>query len=88
MHFILSNNDPSVLSDLPQQKRKHAMQLSSRCSNVDGLLMYSDEYMDSPEHLRSFVPADIELPRNLLHSYHDPPTATHRGKDATLGLIS
>ena len=88
MHFVLNNNDTSVLSDLPQQKRKHVMQLSSRCSIADGLLMYSDKYMDSPEHPRIFVPADIELQRNLLRSYHDSPTATHRGKDATLGLIS
>ena len=88
MRFILSNNDPSVLSDLPQQERKHVMQLSSRCSILDGLLMYSDEYIDSPEHLRIFVPADIELQRNLLRSYHDSPIATHRGRDATLGLIS
>ena len=88
MHFILSNNDPSVLSNSPQLERKHVMQLSSRCSIVDGLLMYSDEYMDSPEHLQIFVPADIELQRNLLRSYHDSPTATHRGREATLGLIS
>ena len=85
MRFILSNNDPSVLSDLPQQEHTHVM---SRCSIVDGLLMYSDEYMDSPEHLQIFVPADIELQRNLLQSYHDSPTATHQGRDATPGLIS
>ena len=66
MHFILSHNDPSVLSDLLQQERKHVMQLSSHCNIVEGLLMYSDKYMDSPEHLRIFVPADIELQRNLL----------------------
>ena len=61
MCFILSHNDPSVLSDLPQLERKHVMQLSSRCSVVEGVLMYNDEYMDLPEHLRIFVPADIEL---------------------------
>ena len=44
--------------------------------------------MDSPEHLRIFVPADIQLQRNLLRSYHDSPIATHRGRDATPGLIS
>ena len=33
--FILSNNDPSVLSNLPQQERKDVMQLSSLCSIVD-----------------------------------------------------
>ena len=75
MHFILSNNDPSVLSNLPQQERKHVMQLSSHSGIVD-----------VPEHLRIFVPADTELQRNSLRSYHDSPTATHRGRDATLGL--
>ena len=64
------------------------MQLSSHCSIVDSLLMCSDEYMDSPEHPRIFVSADIELQRNLFRSYHDSPKATHRGRDATLGLIS
>ena len=60
MCFILSNHDdPSVLPDLPQQERKHVMQLSSCCSIVDSSLTYSDEYMDSPEHLRIFVAADI-----------------------------
>ena len=44
--------------------------------------------MDDPNHLRTFVPSDIEFQCYLLHVYHDSPVGMHRGHDTTYNSLS
>ena len=50
--------------------------------------MYSDVLMDDPNHLRIFVPSNIELQHHLLHAYHDSSIGMHHGRDATYNSLS
>ena len=44
--------------------------------------------MDDPNHLRIFVPSNIELQCHLLHTYHDSSIVMHCGRDATYNSLS
>ena len=44
--------------------------------------------MDDPNHLRTFVPSDIEFQCYLLHVYHDSPVGMHRSRDTTYKSLS
>ena len=52
------------------------------------LYKYTDILMDDPNHLRIFVPSNIELQRHLLHAYHDSSIGMHHGRDATYNSLS
>ena len=86
--FILSGNSEKSISNYSQKVRKWVFSIAKRAKLVDGLLLYSDEFMQNPDHLRLFVPSDTELQRHILHSYHDSPLGMHRGRDATYNAVS
>ena len=50
--------------------------------------MYSDVLMDDPNHLRIFVPSDIDLKCHHLRAYHGRPVGMHHGRDATYNCLS
>ena len=87
-NFLASSQDTSVLSSLSRKQRNWVITNAKRTKLVDGLLMYSDEFMDDPHHLRIYVPSDIALQRHLLQAYHDSPMGMHRGHDATYSTLS
>ena len=86
--FILSGNSEKSISSFSQKVRKWVFSIAKRAKLIDGLLFYSDEFMQNPDHLRLFVPSDVDLQRHILHSYHDSPLGMHRGRDATYNAVS
>ena len=86
--FILSGNSGKSISNYSQKVRKWVFNIAKRTKLIDGLLFYSDEFMQNPDHLRLFVPSDVDLQRHILHSYHDSPLGMHRGRDATYNAVS
>ena len=44
--------------------------------------------MDNPNHLRIFVPPDIELQCPLLRAYHGSPVGVHCDRDTTYNSLS
>ena len=87
--YVASNFDNNVLKDLSKKERNWVINTAPRCTVVDGLLMYSDEFMNNPSHLRIFVPSDTQLQQRLLQAYHhDSPMSMHRGRDATYLSLS
>ena len=86
--YVPTNLDKSVLKDLSKKERNWVMNTAPCCTVVDGLLVYSDEFMNNPSHPRIFVPSDTQLQRRLLQAYHDSPMSMRRGRDATyLSLV-
>ena len=77
-----------MLSSLSRKQRNWVITNAKRTKLVDGLLMYSDDFMDDPHHLCIYVPSDIALQRHLLQAYHDSPMGMHRGCDATYSTLS
>ena len=63
---MATNFDNSVLKDLSRKERNWVINTAPRCAVVDGLLMYSDEFMNNPPHLPIFVPSDTQRQRRLL----------------------
>ena len=85
---MATNFNNSVLKDLSKKERNWVINTAPRCTVVDGLRMYSDEFMNNLSHLRIFVPPDTQLQRRLLQANHDSPMSMHRGRDATYLSLS
>ena len=88
VQFLISDNSPKSIALYDPKVRKWVTSIAKRTKLIDGLLFYSDEFMKNPDHLRLFVPSDLELQRHILLSYHDSPLGMHRGRDATYNAVS
>ena len=88
VQFLLSDNSPKSIALYDPKVRKWVTSIAKRTKRIDGLLCYSDEFMKNPDHLRLYVPSDVELQHHILLSYHDSPLGMHRGRDATYNAIS
>ena len=87
-HYLLSGGNVTELAHLTKSDQSWVKSTASQCKIVDDHIMYSDILMDDPNHLRIFVPSNIELQRHLLHAYHDSSIGMHRGHDATYNSLS
>ena len=86
--FILSGNSEKSISNYSQKVRKWVFSIAKCAKFIDGLLFYSDEFMQNPDHLCLFVPSDVDLQHHILHPYHDSPVGMHQGRDATYNAVS
>ena len=84
----MSGCDDSELASLTKSDQSWVKSTAPRCKIIDDLIMYSGVLMDDPNHLRIFVPSDIELQRHLLWAYHDSPIGMLHGPDATYNSLS
>ena len=78
-----------------KQEQNRVILISKWCKLINSILMYSDELVPNPEHLRLYVPSNSDLQCQLIKIFHDsalppppPPTAMHRGRDATYAPLS
>ena len=86
--YLISHNSQSSLSHYSTKICKWVLSMAKRAKLIDGLLFYSDEFMNDPDHLRIFIPSDTTLQRHIIQAYHDSPIGMHRGRDATYHAIS
>ena len=84
----MSNNDVFVLGGLSKKDQSWVISTAKLSAIIDGLLMYSDEFMDDRDHFRIFVPSDPQLQKHFLCAYHDSLMGMHRGRDATYNCLS
>ena len=88
INYLLSYDDASVLTGLAKKDQAWVISTAKCSTIIDGLLMYSDEFMDDCEHYRVFVPSDSQLQKHFLRAYHESPMGMHRGRDATYNCLS
>ena len=88
INFLAQDCSLDALSQVDQRVKKWVLAIHKRASVIDGILYYSDEFMQDPTHMRIFVPSDSAMQRHLLQVYHDSPLGMHRGRDATYNSLS
>ena len=86
--YLSDGNNKSALRHLSSRKQTRIQNLARHCVILDGLVMYSDEFLDDPGHFRIFVPDNKSLRTKLLRAYHDSPIGMHRGRDATYHALA
>ena len=86
--YLSAGSKKSALHDLSSCEQTRFQNLARRCLILQGLVMYSDEFLEDPGHLRIFVPDNIDLKSRLLRTYHDLPLGTHRGRDNTYHALA
>ena len=88
MQFLISDNSQKSIAMYDHKVRIWVTSIAKRTKLIDGLLFYSDQSMRNPDHLRLFVPSDVNLQRHILQCYHDSPLVMRRRRDATYNAIS
>ena len=83
IHKYLSagRSNKSALRHLSSREQTRIQNLARHCVILDGLVMYSDDFLDDPCHFRIFVPDNKDLKTKLLPAYHDSPIGMHRGRE-------
>ena len=54
--YLSAGSKKSALHDSSSREQTRIQNLARRCLILEGLVMYSDEFLDDPGHLRIFVP--------------------------------
>ena len=85
INFLAQDCSLDALSQVDQRVKKWVLAIHKRASVIDGILYYSDEFMQDPTHMRIFVPSESAMQRHLLQAYRDSPLGMHR--DATQRVI-
>ena len=88
INYLMSNNDISVLRGLSKKDQSWVISTAKRSAIIDGLLMYSDEFVDDCNHFRVFVQSDSQLQKHFLHAYDDSPMGMHHCRNATFYCLS
>ncbi|KAL9984580.1 hypothetical protein ACROYT_G006890 [Oculina patagonica] len=86
--YLSADSNKSALRHLSARDQTRILNLARHCVILDGLVMYSDEFLDDPGHFRIFVPNNKDLKTKLLRAYHDSPIGMHRGRDATYHALA
>ena len=86
--YLSAGSNKSALRHLSSREQTRIQNLARHCVILDGLVMYSDEFLDDPGHFRIFVPDNKDLKTKLLRAYHDLPVGMHRGRDATYHALA
>ena len=86
--YLSAGSKKSALRDLSSREQIRIQNLARRCIILEGLIMYSDEFLDDPGHFRIFVPDNKDLKSRLLRAYHDSPLGMHRGRDTTYHALA
>ena len=86
--YLSAGSKNSALRNLSSREQIRIQNLARRCLLLEGLIMYSDEFLDDPGHYRIFVPNNKDIKSNLLRAYHDSPLGMHRGHDATYHALT
>ena len=85
---LLNDCNIDTLKQLPKQQKLCVINIAKRCKIIDGLLMYSDEFMIKQDNYHVFVSNDLDLQRKLSSAYHNSTLDMHCGWDATYTAIS
>ena len=86
--YLSAGSKKSSLHDLSFCEQTRIQNLARKCLILEGLVMYSDEFLDDPGHLCIFVPDNKDLKSRLLCACHDSPLGMHGGRDNTYHALT